>query len=107
MVGFDGNFLLKQPGFAVVGLEGVLPGRKIIENEVSILICDREKRMLDDIDVGEFPWVDVAFETKKTFGLWKLKGIRPMSGQDGEILFAVSLRNDVNIVQGFVEVPHL
>ena len=87
----DGDLFLEETGFAVVGFEGVIAGRESFDGEVAVGIGDGEEGMVDDVDVGEFPGMNIAFEAEETFGLSVIEGEGRSFGKHGEIGFGIAL----------------
>jgi len=90
-VAVDGDLFLDDAGFAVVGFEGVIAGRETGDDEISVGVSEREERMVDDVDVGEFPGMNIALETQKTFGLGEVEFQSGRLRKRGKVGFGIAL----------------
>ena len=90
-VAVDGDLFLDDAGFAVVGFEGVIAGRETGDDEISVGVSEREERMVDDIDVGKFPGMNIALETQETFGLGEVEFQSGRLGEHGKVGFGIAL----------------
>ena len=102
----DGDLFLDDAGFAVVGFEGVVARREAGDDEVAVGVGDGEERMVHDVDVCEFPRMDIALEAEETFGLGEVEFQGARVREHGNVGFGIAFdRGDwMHVVHAIIQV---